>query len=94
MERVGNAGLVGADTSHLDGIMRIRWASFGKSWSDESDDVMSPGKNQEADETLIAIDYEIPAKLLWFFVMTNQVAGRHGTDITPDGLMQSVPLWR
>jgi hypothetical protein len=83
MQIIGDACLVRADATNLDCVWSVGRTTVGEGWTDERDDVVSSGKDEVPDETLIAVDDKISAKFFWFFMVFDEFGRGHGAKVTP-----------
>ena len=86
MKGVRHAGLVGADATYLDSVRSVRRAPVDERWPNERNDVMSSGEDEVSNETFVAVNDEVPAKLFWFFMVSYKFSGRHSAQIATHGL--------
>ena len=89
MQSVGDTGLIGSNATYLNGLGCIGRATVCERRSNKGNDVISAGKDEVTDETFVSVDDEIASKLFWFFMMADQLSGRHTTEIATNGLRSS-----
>ena len=73
VEGIRDARLVGTDATDLDGVGGIGGTTVNEGRSDEGNDMMSTGEDEVANETFVAVDYEVSAKLLGFFMVLHEI---------------------
>lgn len=86
MHIVSATRLVRSDAADLNGVRSVGRSSRSEGVSDEGDDVVSAGKDEVADETLVAVDDEVPAELFGFLFSSHKLCGGGGLDVAAHGL--------
>ena len=87
MESVGHGALVWPDAANLGSVGSIRWAAVAEGRTGDRNDMIAPGQNEVADETFVAVDDEVAAKLFGLFVMLDEIRGGHALEVAPCGLL-------
>ena len=73
MEGVCDTRLVRTDTTDLDSIRCVGGATVDEGGSNKRNDMMSSRKDEVTNETFVAVDYEVSAKLLGFFMVLHEI---------------------
>lgn len=75
MHRVRAGRLVRSDTSDLGTVRRVARASLGERVSEDGDNVVPSGKDQEPDQLFVSVDDEVTAERGGFFVGVDEGVG-------------------
>jgi hypothetical protein len=65
---IGDTGLVGTHAADADGVGSVGCTAVCEARSNESNDVVPPGKDEEPKKTFIAINDKVSAKFLGFLI--------------------------
>ena len=81
MQRVGDAGLVGAHAADLDGVRRVGRPAVGEGGAEEGDDVVAAGEDQKSDQALVPVHDKVPAELGGLLVLRDEARGGHAAEV-------------
>lgn len=83
MQRVGDARLVRTHAANLDGIRRICRTSCHERGAGERDDMVPSREDEVPDQTLVAVDDEVPAKFGGLLVPRDECGRGETPEVAP-----------
>ena len=78
--------MIRADTTNLNSMWGIGGTTVGEGGASKGNDMVAAGKNEVSDESFVAVDDEVAAKLLRLFVMLDQISRRQRFNVTSNRL--------